>query len=356
MASATKCLLGPLLLLGFWLVLLSNWRHNAVNFASLLTKARDDAASWTFPLDPCYRDLKLIASSTYMAQSDSWQSAPFPGHKSPRQDKDQAPFCLAQRLLKATGPLVMFVETRYLEEFVDLLEGNRRETQRFVIVTAGSDVPLRRELQGRLAKLPGFCAAYATNLHRPTERQKDMFHPLPVGFLPNRLTAHNEALLITSRAAAPPWSRRSERLLVPWMRMQCGQRWRRGYRTVLEALEYRDLVKVVDSRLPFPDYLEQLGSHRVVLSPPGKGYDCTRTWESVWMGCKPLVYNDTDFDTRHYQRASVSTIPHPDDLSPDLLRKLMDSQEDPSASDSQQLYIEYWTSRWQADLHGASTT
>ncbi|CAE7305520.1 unnamed protein product [Symbiodinium natans] len=324
-----------------WLVLYAGWQYDTPCFSLCAVEADTEAPSWTYPLHPRCRDLRLVASSTYMAQSDSWQHAPEPGHKAPRLDKDRAPAALAQRLRTADEPLVMFVETRYLEEFLELLEGVA--TPPFVLLTAGSDVPLTQELQQRLSLLPALRAAYSTNLHRPREEQENMFHALPVGFLPKRLSAHNEALLEQRRSAAPPWTERSGRLLVPWMRLHCGHRWRRGYRTILASPEYREMVEIVDDKLPFPDYLAQLGS-----------YDCTRTWESVWMGCKPLIYNDTDFDTRHYQRASIPTIPHPDDLSPELLRKLLSSKEEPVASDAEQLHIKYWTSRWKQDLLGPS--
>ena len=44
----------------------------------------------------------------------------------------------------------------------------------------------------------------------------------------------------------------------------------------------RDLMRVFLSS--FPLFPLQPRGHRYVLSPPGKGYDCTRTWEALAMG------------------------------------------------------------------------
>ena len=77
-------------------------------------------------------------------------------------------------------------------------------------------------------------------------------------------------------------------------------------RRLLETEPFRELVQLLD-RLPFQDYLEELGRHHYVLSPPGKGYDCTRTWEAVAMGCVPLILRDETFDLSSLERPQSRT-------------------------------------------------
>ena len=36
-------------------------------------------------------------------------------------------------------------------------------------------------------------------------------------------------------------------------------------------------------------WLEHYGTHRFVLSPPGHGLDCHRTWEAILLGAIPIV-------------------------------------------------------------------
>ncbi|CAL1171661.1 unnamed protein product, partial [Cladocopium goreaui] len=165
--------------------------------------------SWTFPLDPRCRSLNLIASSTYMAQSDFWRLAPRPGVRAPRNDTELAPHCLVQGLRRAQAPVVAYIEMRYLPQVLDLLDASGSDspgpvaTAPFVLVTSGSDAPLTRALQRRLLRLPGFRACYSTNLHAPPEELKELFHPLPVGFLSGRLNAHNEACLVLGGKDTP---------------------------------------------------------------------------------------------------------------------------------------------------------
>lgn len=46
---------------------------------------------------------------------------------------------------------------------------------------------------------------------------------------------------------------------------------------------------IIDSRLTIIENLEKLRRSRYVLSPPGVGPDCFRTWESIYVGAVPIV-------------------------------------------------------------------
>lgn len=52
---------------------------------------------------------------------------------------------------------------------------------------------------------------------------------------------------------------------------------------------------VIEDRVPFTQYLQQLCAHKWIISPPGNGSDCHRTWEALCMGkipvCKDTVHN-----------------------------------------------------------------
>jgi hypothetical protein len=40
---------------------------------------------------------------------------------------------------------------------------------------------------------------------------------------------------------------------------------------------------------PFASYLDDMARCRWVLSPPGNGVDCHRTWEALYLGVTPIV-------------------------------------------------------------------
>jgi hypothetical protein len=44
-----------------------------------------------------------------------------------------------------------------------------------------------------------------------------------------------------------------------------------------------------DKRINYSEYIRDVHSHQYMLSPPGKGIDCHRVWESLYLGTTPIV-------------------------------------------------------------------
>lgn len=55
------------------------------------------------------------------------------------------------------------------------------------------------------------------------------------------------------------------------------------------ANHFRSIGVPFAKRNTFTDYLSDLSESVFVVSPPGKGVDCHRTWEALLMGCYPIV-------------------------------------------------------------------
>ncbi len=49
------------------------------------------------------------------------------------------------------------------------------------------------------------------------------------------------------------------------------------------------LAETFPTKLPPPLYLKKLGKYKFVLSPPGAGEECHRTWEALYLGVIPIV-------------------------------------------------------------------
>eukprot|EP00971_Amphidinium_carterae_P271127 5380441-Amphidinium_carterae.2 len=146
-----------------------------------------------------------------------------------------------------------------------------------------------------------------------------------------------------------PWSERDPRILIPWMRSKrCGKRIRRHFLAVLGGKEYQHLVVQETRRLPFKDYMQLLSKHSFVLSPPGKGYDCSRTWESIFVGSVPLVYRDPLFDQRLFSGSTAAYIPGPEELSPSRLEELLLDVPEPAKVEL--LGMEHWSRVWRSFL------
>ncbi len=58
------------------------------------------------------------------------------------------------------------------------------------------------------------------------------------------------------------------------------------------ALELASSLSRIDLRYfqgSIAEYHQELLESRYVLSPPGNGFDCHRTWEAIYLGCIPVV-------------------------------------------------------------------
>jgi hypothetical protein len=44
-----------------------------------------------------------------------------------------------------------------------------------------------------------------------------------------------------------------------------------------------------EQKVTFKEYIKSLYNHNFCFSPPGNGIDCHRTWESIYLGCIPIV-------------------------------------------------------------------
>jgi len=66
----------------------------------------------------------------------------------------------------------------------------------------------------------------------------------------------------------------------PTMRMSC-----------YNALKGKPFITdQMGTRISFPEYIKRMSRHQFVISPPGNGLDCIRTWEALYCGTIPVVH------------------------------------------------------------------
>ncbi|TPX45296.1 hypothetical protein CcCBS67573_g10374 [Chytriomyces confervae] len=84
-----------------------------------------------------------------------------------------------------------------------------------------------------------------------------------------------------------------------------------------------------------------------VISPPGNGLDCYRTWETLFMGNYPVVLSSS-LDSL-YAQLPVVVVQSWAEVTPRLLqRKLKEFQW--VEHDYRRLYMQYWTDRIRSAL------
>jgi len=46
---------------------------------------------------------------------------------------------------------------------------------------------------------------------------------------------------------------------------------------------------IENSKKDWKEYIEELSTYHFCISPPGNGIDCHRHWESIYVGCIPII-------------------------------------------------------------------
>jgi hypothetical protein len=96
----------------------------------------------------------------------------------------------------------------------------------------------------------------------------------------------------------------------------------------------------------FKDYVENCHSHRFVISPPGNGIDCHRTWESLYMGAIPIVKRS--ILTQTFIDLPILLVEDWSVLTEDLLYRIYDEFHE-MTFDYSKLTLSYWINRIKAD-------
>jgi len=289
--------------------------------------------------------LHMISCETYLAATDLWQWCPRPHRKwwMSQRTKDSIARCLADALLASPRPVVVYVERPYLEEFLDAV--GSQSTPRFVLLAVSTDdSPLKAKLQDRIKALAGLQQCFATNLY--VAEDPSLFQPLPIGGCPDTMVRH-EAVIHKAKREALPWSQRDPRILVTPMADR--GMLRKLYLRELRGAQYNDLVHIMERPVDFGTFITLMSKHQSVLSPPGRGYDCYRTWEALAVGTAPVVVDDTSFDDRLLKSAGCTYIPPARQLSPQIVLDIQRRIKDPEKS-GHLVQVEHWKSLWESWL------
>ena len=111
----------------------------------------------------------------------------------------------------------------------------------------------------------------------------------------------------------------------------------------IEILSKNTLVDIMRQRDSQPKYTSTVKKYRFIVSPPGNGEDCIRTWEAMLLGTIPIVKRSTGieyFKNLHLPFMIIDSWDGLEKLSEyDLITKydLIMSQVD-----RKPLYMEYW--------------
>ena len=232
------------------------------------------------------------------------------------------------------GDLV-FVKTDLVQRFLADVHDNISAPYVLVTHNGAAQIPFsayRRALDSRQL-IVWFAQNADSRVHRK-------IRALPLGFENARWKRADWQRLASYRAAGQlkPWARRPTLLYANFNTKTHASR--PALFAAMAALANRS-QSIVATRLSVAHagFIAALADSRFVLSPPGRGVDCHRTWEALLLGAVPIV--KTSILDSLYRPLGILCLPDLLNLTVDALNYHARRYVRPSAA-LDVLYVDYW--------------
>lgn len=170
----------------------------------------------------------------------------------------------------------IFVEYQLLESFQEAASQIKHP---FILITPNvenySDAPLPGNFRG-LLKQKNLVAWFVQNIDsEPSER----LIPIPIG-LPNTFWMEGQLE-----------AKKRERDVLAYVNFNVDTNPEQRGPCLAHFFE-KSWAHLAEPK-SFAEYVDDLSRSTFVVSPPGSGLDCHRTWEALYMGCYPIVLSST---------------------------------------------------------------
>ena len=174
----------------------------------------------------------------------------------------------------------IFVKADMLDQFFDTPYESIQNP--FVLITHNSEYYSPRHFKTKLND-EKIIVWYAAN---PDIRSHPKLISIPIGLANTRWPQGNlMAIMHAFRNHRKPWANRTTLLYVNF-NLKTNREQRQI--AVAQAEKIRN-VQIISKSITFETYLQNVGNAKFVLSPPGNGFDCHRTWEALLLGAAPVV-------------------------------------------------------------------
>lgn len=207
---------------------------------------------------------------------------------------------------------------------------------RFVLITPNCESGTDNPQPGRFSNFlesKKIAAWFVQNIDRePSER----VIPIPIG-LANQVWPHGQVSILDPISASAPPAGGEGRDCFVYVNFSVSTNIaaRKPCLDHFLALS-TSLVKQATS---FNEYLEDLSHTLFVVSPPGNGLDCHRTWEALLMGCYPIVLSSTLNPL--YENLPVVIVSNWSEVTEEFLQKKREEFKSRSWN-YEKLYAPYW--------------
>lgn len=105
---------------------------------------------------------------------------------------------------------------------------------------------------------------------------------------------------------------------------------------IISMLDVNNINYILENGLTFDEYATNMSKCKYVISPPGNGIDCHRTWEALYMGCIPIVIKDSIYD--NWSELPIIQVSDYSELTLDILKNF-------NYYFNEKLYMSYWSEK-----------
>jgi hypothetical protein len=199
---------------------------------------------------------------------------------------------------------IIFCKTDFIDYLFDNIKHSKNE---YILLTHHSDFPINEE---RWAKKP-LCIKkwFAIN---PTVKHSDLI-AIPLG-LKTHKGSYLEPQYMTEWFADNinifRQNTKQHNVYCNWNNTNTSRN------DILSALKQNNIKHTHDINMPFNEYISRMSQHKFVISPPGNGIDCHRTWEALYVGCIPIVIKNSIYNNWKLPILQVNDF---NDITQDLL-------------------------------------
>lgn len=107
---------------------------------------------------------------------------------------------------------------------------------------------------------------------------------------------------------------------------------------IIEKLNKNNINYKLENNIPFDIYIQNMSKCKYVISPPGNGIDCHRTWEALYVGCIPIVIKNKIYE--EWNELPILQVNDYEDLTNELLEEFSKK-----TFNYEKLYMSYWRNK-----------